>query len=184
MPSQTKHERRMSVREFKNKKTIIVGEVNTGKTAYLSEIINEFIKEGEKDITLIDMAPEETNGIGGKMNLEGDDIIRYYTAQIVAPRLTGRSTDEVEALAKQNAELIESVFFKYKKNPGKVLFVNDISLYIQTGDLRKLLSWLNSTPTVIMNGYYGSSLGGGELGGRERENMQSLIKRCDRVIQI
>jgi len=184
MPSQTKHERGMSVHEFKNKKIIIVGEVNTGKTTYLSKLINEFIFEGEDDLALIDMAPERTKGVGGKMNIEAGDVIRYYTAPIVAPRLMGRSTDEVETLAKQNAELIENIFLEYLKNPGKTLFVNDISLYLQAGALYKLLSWLNSTPTVIMNGYYGSSLGGGELGRRERKNMQSLMERCDRIIQL
>ena len=174
----------MSVHEFKNKKTIIVGEVNTGKTAYLSEIINGFIKEGEKDITLIDMAPEETNSIGGKMNTESIDLIRYYTAAIVAPRLTGRNVDEVEALAKHNAEMIEGILVQYQKDPSEVLFVNDISLYLQAGDLRKLLSWLNSTPTVVMNGYYGWSLGGGEMAQRERKSMKSLIEWCDRIIRV
>ena len=32
------------------------------------------------------------------------------------------------------------------------------------------------TPPVIMNGYYGSSLGGGKLGRQERQNMRALIK--------
>ena len=174
----------MSARQFKNKKTIIVGEVNTGKTTYLDEIIEEFIDEGEDDLALIDMAPERTKGVGGKMNIEAGGVIRYYTAPIAAPRLLGRNAEEVEALARRNAELIEGIFAEYIGDPSQVLFVNDISLYLQAGTLYKLLSWLNSTPTVIMNGYYGSSLGGGELGRRERENMQSLMKRCDRIIQI
>ncbi|UCH06680.1 MAG: hypothetical protein JSV55_11340 [Deltaproteobacteria bacterium] len=174
----------MSVYEYKDKKTIIVGEVKTGKTAYLSELINEFICQGEDGLVLIDMAPEQTKGVGGKMNItEAGDLIRYRTAPIVAPRLMGRTTDEVDTLAKQNAELIENIFFEYLKNPGRTLFVNDISLYLQAGALCKLLSWLSSTPTVIMNGYYGSSLGGGKLGRRERKNMWSLMERCDRIIQ-
>jgi hypothetical protein len=63
-----------------------------------------------------------------------------------------------------------------------VLIINDVSIYLQAGELDKLLSLLNSTPTVIMNGYFGRSLGGGRLGERERENMKALQEKCDKVI--
>ena len=171
------------VHEFKNRKTIIIGEVNTGKTVYLCEILNRFLDEGEKEIALIDMAPESIKGIGGKIDHEKIDAIKYYTAQIVAPRLTGKTLEEVETFAQHNAKLIDEIFIEYLKNPSKVLFMNDVSIYLQAGDLNKLLSLLHSTPTVIMNGYYGFSLGGGKLGERERENMETLQRRCDRVIK-
>ena len=35
-----------------------------------------------------------------------------------------------------------------------------------------------------MNGYYGSSLGGGKLGKREQQNMKALKKRCDSVMKV
>jgi len=172
------------VQEFRNNKTIIIGEVNTGKTAYLGEILDRFLEEGETDITVIDMAPESVKGIGGKMIKAGIYAIRYFTAQIVAPRLTGKTDQEVKMLAEHNAKLIDDIFVEYLKNPSKVLFINDISLYLQAGDLNKLLSLLSSTPTVIMNGYYGFSLGGGKLGKRERKNMNALQKRCNNVIRV
>lgn len=171
------------VHEFKNRKTIIVGEVNTGKTVYLCEILSRFLDEGEKEIALIDMAPESVEGIGGKIDHEKTDAIKYYTAQIVAPRLTGKTVEEVETLAEHNAKLIDEIFVEYLNNPCKVLFINDVSIYLQAGDLNELLSLLHSTPTVIMNGYYGFSLGGGKLGERERENMKALQSICDRVIK-
>lgn len=158
--------------------------MNTEKTAYLAEILTRFLEEGETNLTVIDMAPESIKGIGGKMSRDGINSLRYYTARIVAPRLVGRTVDEVEMLAKENARLIDGIFIEYLKNPSKVLFINDISLYLQAGDLDKLLSFLSATPTVIMNGYYGSSLGGGKLGRRERQNMKVLQKRCDRVIKV
>lgn len=172
------------MQKFRNKKTIIIGEVNTGKTAYLGEILNGFLEEGETDITVIDMAPESVKGIGGKMSKREIYAIRYFTAQIVAPRLIGKTDQEVEMLATHNAKLINDIFVAYLKNPTKVLFINDVSLYLQAGDLNKLLSLLNSTSTVIMNGYYGFSLGGGKLGKRERENMIALQKRCNNVIRV
>ena len=172
------------VKEFRNMKTIVIGEVNTGKTAYLGQILDRFLEGGETEITVIDMAPESVKGIGGKMSVRRIDSIRYYTEQIVAPRLMGRSVDEIENLAENNAKLIEGIFVKYLKAPGKVLFINDVSIYLQRGKIDKLLLLLNSTPTVIMNGYYGVSLGGGKLGERERQNMEALQKRCDKVIKL
>ena len=171
------------VEEFRNKKTIIIGEVNTGKTNFLLNILKGFLKEGEKEIALIDMAPESIKGIGGKIDDENINTIKYYTAQIVAPRLTGKTVEEVETFARHNAELIDEIFVEYLKSPTKVLFINDVSIYLQAGDLNELLALLHSTPTAIMNGYYGSSLGGGKLGERERENMKALQSRCDRVIK-
>ncbi len=173
-----------STREFIDKKTIIVGEVNTGKTAFLNEILEGFLEGGHRDLFVIDMAPETTRGVGGKMKLAKKNSIGYLTAEIVAPRLMGGSQEEIEALAKQNALLIDHVFSRYLRKPGKVLFINDISIYLQAGDLDKLLLLLNSTPTVIMNGYFGKSLGGGELGKQEREKMKTLQETCDRVISL
>jgi hypothetical protein len=118
------------------------------------------------------------------MNMEEVPSIRYYTAKIAAPRLTGKTVDEVQMLAEHNAKRLEAVFLEYVKNPSKILFVNDISIYLQAGDLNKLLLWLNQTPTVVMNGYYGSALGGGKLGERERKNMETLQEQCDRVIRM
>jgi len=184
MSSEKKYRGIHTAQEFRNKKTIIVGEVNTGKTAYLAEILTRFLEEGETNLTVIDMAPENVKGIGGKMRTGGTSSLRYYTVQIVAPRLVGRTVDEVEILARENVRLIDGLFKEYLKNPSKVLFINDISLYLQAGDLDKLLSFLSATPTVIMNGYYGSILGGGKLGSREPQKIKALQKRCDRVIKV
>ena len=173
-----------TIRDFVNKKTIIVGEVNTGKTVYLRSILRKFRKKGETNIAVIDMAPESTQGIGGKMGMKGFESIRYYTARIVPPRLTGKTSDEVEGLAKKNAHVIEEIFKEYLKTPSSVLFINDISLFLQAGNLSALLSLLNKIPTVIMNGYYGSSLEGGSLGERERQAMEALQKACNRVIRL
>ena len=167
-----------------NKRTLIIGEVNTGKTAYLGSILSRFLEDGQTGLTIIDMAPETAKGIGGKMSHGEIRSTRYFTTQIMAPRLMGGSQEEVEALAKRNALLIDNIFSQYLKNPSKVLLINDVSIYLQSGDLDKLLLFLKSTPTVIMNGYFGYSLGGGKLGKRERENMKSLQERCDRVISL
>ena len=171
------------IEAFRNHKILITGEVNTGKTLYLVEILHRFLEEGETEMAVIDMAPEPVKGIGGKMTVGEKDPIRYRTAQIVAPRLTGDTDDEIERLAESNARMLEDIFEVYLRNPGRVLFINDVSIYLQMGDLDRLLLLLHSTPTVIMNGYYGLSLGGGELGRRERQNMRALQGHCDRVFR-
>jgi len=184
MSVQDDHRAFHSVEEFRSRKTIIVGEVNTGKTVLLSEILRFFIEEGEKELSVIDMAPESTKGIGGKMSLEQFPSVRHYTTEIVAPRLTGKTTDEVRMLAELNAKRLEEIFSEYLKTPGRTLFINDVSIYLQAGSLKEFLAWLDSTPTVIMNGYYGSSLGGGKLGEQERGSMKTLQEHCDRVIEL
>jgi len=171
------------LKSFLNQKTVIIGEVNTGKSAYLRELIAGFIQAGETNLAIIDMAPESVKGIGGKLKMKGCELRRYYTSRIVAPRLTGKTAQEVQALAEENTRAIDAIFEIYIKNPSKILFINDVSIYLQAGDLERLLTYISSIPTVIMNGYFGSSLGGGAFGARERRNMEELQKRCDRVIK-
>ena len=170
------------IHEFKHKKTIIIGEVNTGKTAYLGKILRRFLDANESDMALIDMGPEPVKGIGGKMDISAIAEVGYYTTKICAPRLMGKTEDEVETLARGNAKAIDEIFEHYLEGPRKILFINDVSLYLQAGDVQALLSFLKITPTVIMNGYYGHSLGGGPLGNRERRQMKILQERCDSVI--
>jgi len=78
---------------------------------------------------------------------------------------------------------IEELVTLARSRGFKVLFINDVSIYLQAGDLKSLLTYLSSIPVVIMNGYYGSSLGGGSLGERERRNMEELQKKCTRVVK-
>lgn len=172
------------IKEFTNKKTIIVGEVNSGKTVYLKDILEKFLEEGYTDLVVIDMAPENIRGIGGKINLGKHHLIRYLTAGIVAPRLVGGAQDEIVVFAKKNALMIDQIFSRYLEDPSNVLFINDVSIYLQAGNIDRLLSFLDTIPTVIMNGYFGYSLGGGKFGMRERQEMKKLQEKCDRVINL
>lgn len=174
---------RPAVGDFLDKRTIIVGEVNSGKTAFLGAVLDEFLKAGQADIAVIDLAPDRFRGIGGKMSGPGLARVRYYSPPVVPPRLRGRSEVEVEALAEANARRIESILARYLQEPARVLFINDVSLFLQARDAAALLGYIESTPTVIMNGYQGASLGGGEFGLWERRRMEVLQAWCDQVIQ-
>ncbi|MBU0513321.1 MAG: hypothetical protein KJ621_00990 [Proteobacteria bacterium] len=173
---------RPAVGDFLDQRTIIVGEVNSGKTAYLCAVLDEFLKAGLTDIAVIDLAPDRFQGIGGKMSGDRLAKVRHYSPRIIPPRLRGRSDEEIEALAEGNAELIEAILAQYLPEPARVLFINDVSLFLQARDPATLLGHIESTPTVILNGYFGASLGGGEFGRRERCRMKALQKWCDRVI--
>jgi len=163
--------------------TLIAGEVNSGKTRLLAEIIAAFAAEGVGPLALMDMAPAVTKGIGGKLTPPPGVGLVVYAPPMVAPRLTGRTPEEVLTLARQNAAVLEEVFAAYLAAPAQVLFINDVSMYLQAGDPTRLYQVLAATPTAVMNGYLGSSLGGGELGRVERERMTILAASCDQVIR-
>jgi len=169
---------------FLNQRTLIRGEVNRGKTTLLGRIMRAFWDQGYRDLGLIDLAPPLTRGVGGKMELGEMSPAFYYPVSTVAPRLSGGDEAEVEALARRNQMVIAEAFQQYLKAPGQVLFVNDVSLYLHQGRAEELISWLKNLSTVVMNGYYGQSLGGGELGQRERRGMEEVARWCHRVIEL
>ncbi len=172
----------MRIDNLRGKKTLIIGEINTGKTTLTKRILELFLAAGEEDIAIIDMAPERIKNVGGKMRVGYSTPVRYYTTRIVPPRLTGKSDEEVERLARENATLLDGIMETYLKNPARLLIINDVSIYLQAGKLETLLELINSTPTVVMNGYYGNSLGGGKLGERERQKMKFLQGLIDHII--
>jgi len=110
--------------------------------------------------------------------------LTLYAPPMAAPRLTGQTPEQVRALARRNAARLEEVFAAYLAAPAAVLFINDVSLYLQAGDPARLYAVLEATPTVVINGYMGGSLGGGELGRVEQERMRQLAARCARVIRL
>ncbi|MCF8033919.1 MAG: hypothetical protein K9K66_16700 [Desulfarculaceae bacterium] len=164
--------------------TLIAGEVNSGKTRLLARIMRAFAAEGMGPLALMDLAPETIRGVGGKLGPLPGVELTVHAPPIAAPRLSGRTPEEVLALARQNAAAIEECFDAYLAAPALVLFVNDVSLYLQAGDPARLQAVLAATPTVVMNGYMGASLGGGELGRLEQERMADLAARCAKLIRL
>ncbi len=166
-------------------RSLIRGEVKTGKTALLSLLLLRFIEEGYPDLAVIDCAPEMLRGVGGKISPPPEAAgLRIFSPPIAAPRLSGGSPQEVEALAQKNGAAIDRVLADYQAAPVEALFINDVSLYLQARDPEVLLEALASTPTVVMNGYWGSSLGQDAFSRRERVRMERLAAACDLVINL
>ncbi len=163
-------------------RTLIVGDVNTGKTSYTQLLLLKC--RGEKIIIVLDMAPEMVRGIGGKMKVPLDPDIHYFTTQIRPPRLTGKNEHESMKIASENAANIErDLFSKADSIPADALIINDVSLYLQMGNLKRLTHVLEKFPTVIMNGYFGNTFSEGPLTEKERGNMKRLMKVCNQVIE-
>ncbi|MCB2225664.1 MAG: hypothetical protein KQH53_03220 [Desulfarculaceae bacterium] len=174
----------LSLAELTGSWTLIAGEVNSGKTRLLAGIMSAFAEAGVEPLALMDLAPELTKGVGGKLSPPPGVELTLYAPPIVAPRLTGKTPGEVAAFAAQNAAAIEEAFAAYLAAPAVALFINDVSLHLQAGDPARLYAVLEATPTVVINGYMGASLGGGELGRVEQERMAALAARCARVIRL
>jgi len=173
-----------SLDEYWGMKTLILGDVNSGKTQITLALLTQIITERGAEVAVFDLAPEKTRGIGGKIGVPPHAHIFYYTTTIIPPRLKGRDNTQVDAYARQNAEAIDGLFSSYLKSPKPVLVINDVSLYLQAGDLNRLLEVLGPSHTAIVNGYYGTSLGRGSFSRREREQMDRLATACDRVIHL
>ena len=178
--------------ELRGKKVLIQGDVGSGKTALTMRLLNEALtREASSDITVIDMAPESTvrNGvvIGGKLLNTPDERIRILNANTYTPRLTAKSPDELIELADLNRKKVEELFEVFAKKPSRILFINDVSIYLQRGDLEKLLSIVNKADTVVANGYYGEKLNedlGTGVSARERSLMEEMARRMEVVIKL
>ena len=169
-------------RPFFGLRTLIVGDVNTGKTSYTQLLLLEC--RGLKTMVVLDMAPERDKGVGGKLQVPPDPEIHYFTTQIRPPRLTAKTEEEAVKIATENAKAIErDLFTRAESIPAEALIINDVSLYLQAGSPKRLFQVLEKFPTVVMNGYLGNTFPDGELTRRERENMRSLMNFCTQVIE-
>ena len=176
--------------------TLITGDVNSGKTTFTKRILCALIREGIKKITLIDLAPqiEEADvagrghlaGVGGGIEVPAGERfpVKRFTGVIAPPRLRGKSEEAALLLAGRNAEVIREIFLTALRDVTEVLFINDCSMYLHAGDPEDLIRWIRSAPAAVVNGYYGARLGMGRISARERQGMDYLIKRCDRLIPI
>jgi hypothetical protein len=172
------------------RRTIIIGDVNSGKTGMTRAIIHDLVAAGHgPNITLLDLAPETIRGIGGKLTPETPEI-RYLTERIAPPRLMGKNDVEIQRLARQNASVIDALMHRAVCNAEKItphhpiLIINDASLYLQSGRTDRLLSLIRSYPTAIVNAYYGRSFTPTTFTARERKGVETIVAACDIVIRL
>ena len=177
------------------KKMLITGDVGVGKTKLTVALLEEAIALGlSAKITIIDMAPAtvyiEGRKIGGKLVefFEKLRAIRYLTPQRVeTPRLSAKSTRELLHLIDLNEKRIRPLLKKFVETPTSILFVNDISIYLQSGFDEPILSVMRSSDTFVANGYYGSTLQSDfetDVSSTERRLMKKLADTVDFAINL
>ncbi len=175
--------------------TLIVGEVNSGKTTLSAILLERFLRFTQRTMVVVDLAPAFAGPggqprmagkpVGGALQIPADDRVDYRRVSLAAPRLEQADETLRAALACSNARRIEGVFASlFAQRPVDILFVNDCSLYLQGGRKERLLAWIEAAATAVVNGYFGHRLGHGPLSRREREAMKELMGQCDRVVRL
>ncbi len=172
-------------------RTLILGETGSGKSVLLFRILSSLAESCDtKEITLIDMAPSRSWGVGGKLSEIGKipEGVRYHTSwDVTPPRLVGRTAEEVLSLALKNRALLEPFVSNYLAEPTPILMINDASIYAHGGDPGPLLKALGLAKTWIVTAYSGERLAedkGASVTLAERRFVNSLIEAADRIIRM
>jgi len=182
-----------SFKQCLGKKVLILGDVGTGKTKMTAELLSEAIEAGyTADITIIDLGPAKTRvkgrRIGGHLTetMTIPKAVRYLApARVETPRLSATSADHLLTLAKVNHEAIAPLLKQFLAEPSPILFVNDVSIYFQSGAPDLLFEAVERAETFVANGYYGRYFAfdyGTGVSKRERELMDLLASKMDKVI--
>lgn len=176
---------RTELKSLVNCKTLILGDVNSGKTRYTADLIAACCAAGlGTDLTVMDLAPEALNGIGGRLPAPDSPDVLVLTCTIIAPRLTGKNADHVLRLARQNARSIDPLIDQALRAGRTMLAVNDVTLYLHAGDPERLRTLIKAHPTAIVNAYSGRGLPPGPLTEIESRRLQALTADFDRIIRL
>ena len=168
-----------------DKRILITGDVNTGKTTLSRTLVESLCLHGlSARIVIVDMAPEipeeiavtqSIKGVGGRLLAAGWDELLYLSAKLKPPRLSSKSEQEALFVAEENRAKIDGLLRRVPGTGRDILFINDVSMCLQAGSARALLKWIGTVPTVVVNGYYGRKLGTGILSMREASEMEKLM---------
>lgn len=169
--------------------------MGAGKTKLTVSLLEEAVQKGYGgDVTVIDMAPATTmvrgKKIGGRLSelTEATREVRYLAPpRVETPRLRAESAEELLSLVRINEERIRPIAEEYLSDPSPVLFINDISIYFQSGSADPILTAAETAETFIANGYYGRYFAfdhGTGVSKVEKELMDVLAERMDVVIRL
>jgi len=189
--AKSRRENQLKPIETIGKKVLILGEVGSGKTSLTAEIVQKLMRLIEpKEITIIDMAPESIGEIGGKLSkhLSLKSELKYLSpAKVYAPRTMGIANTQVAEYAKRNKNAIEPLLDEFLKKPTKVLIINDITIYLHSGQLEKIIDCTRLTETFLANAYYGVKLKedyGAGISTREKQMVEKLATHMDYVVKL
>ena len=177
------------------RRVLIVGDVGSGKTKLTARLLEEAVDLGYADeITVIDMAPETINAegvkIGGLLSEATDSVnlVRYWRpAEVKAPRTTAKTPEQLLEYVQFNKRVIEPLLDRFLREPTPILIINDLSIYLQAGNPRKVVLVMEKCWTFIANCYKGRRLSedlGTGVSRVEREATEFVERLVDVVIRL
>ena len=170
------------------KKMLVMGDINAGKTTLCRQWLARLCAQGHGGrIVVLDLAPDIPPALAQARGLAGagsyllpppDSDVLDLRTHLHAPRLSSATEAEAEEKAAENARAIEALFDQLPPSGSgrDVLFINDVTLYLQAGFAADLLGNLGKADftTLVVNGYWGQRLGDSALSRREREQTRRL----------
>lgn len=181
---------------FLNQYTFLYGETNTRKTLNTANFVKyllETIKVDKNAITILDFAPKfkkfKNFEIGGQIiDFYENSISCNYIplkGEITPPRLNAKNKKELYSIICHNYKLTNEILLKYKDNPTPCLIINDISIYLHLGSVKKLYDIIMESHTFFGNSYYGVSIKSkihSLLSLIEKKRVEFLIKNIENSI--
>jgi molybdopterin-guanine dinucleotide biosynthesis protein len=176
--------------DYLGRRTLILGEVNTGKTTLTRAVLEALCRRGLGNrMAVVDLAPEIPEalaglkglpGVGGKLPPPAGCGVLYLAARLEPPRLSSKTEAEALEKAGRNRRLSAALFNRLTAEPREILLVNDATLFLQEGTAEELIGYLDRASTVVVNGYRGRQLGRGILSERERGETEKLMAHFER----
>lgn len=169
------------------KRTLVIGDVNTGKTTLCKRWLSELCQQGlGPRIALLDLAPTISHelalkrgivGAGGELRAPAESAVLDLRAHLEPPRLSSSSESEALEKAERNAQLIDALLRRLEPQRD-ILFINDVTLFLQARSAASLIkaAGFDTRTTLVVNGYRGERLGGGALTRQETAEMSELEK--------
>lgn len=178
-----------------HRRTMILGDVSTGKTKLTARLLMEALRsENPESITVIDMAPEKRlykgRSIGGKITdtvTLPAEVRLIQPRKINAPRYSARDRDDLFRQVEENRASIEEALELCLAEQTPILFINDLSLYFQSGRFEKALKAMVQAETFVANAYHGEILQddlGTGISMTERRVVETFAGRADILIHL
>ena len=181
---------KIDVEDILDKRTLIIGDVGTGKTRLTAELINGLIERGFGEyMTIIDLGPS-LGRVGSTLAQYSRNIVRLRylrPSKIYAPRLTAISRDELNEYIMWNYSESRRLFMEYVKSPTDILVVNDLSIFLHRGTVSEVIRFIKHSDTFIGNAYYGKAIVdkfGLGLDEVEKSRVEELLNYMDNIINL
>ena len=172
--------------------TVITGPSNVGKTRLTARALDAWVAEhGPEDLVVFEFGPElELDG-----RILGGHLTRFTSIppgafhgvlEAHAPRAASDSTDQAEALARDNADRVARIFAAAPPDP-RAVFVNDATIPFQheAGDLDEFLAYCDGAECAVLNAFESEELGTTDpISRRERAVLDRLKNWADRVVSL